>query len=442
MIKKGDKSIIKAWTYYDWANSVYSLVISTAIFPIFYGAITSVKDPTTGVVTNDTVNAFGTSFKNTELISYTMALSYLIVSILSPVLSGIADYSGNKKFFMKLFCYLGSFSCVMLYFFDVNHLEISLIPVLLGSVGFWGSIVFYNSYLPEIAEPKDHDKISAKGFSMGYIGSALLLMICLGIVMGLGSQYTRYTFILTGIWWFGFAQYTFAKLPNNVYNKNPIGNKFTKGFHELTKVWINLKETVRLKRYLLAFFVFSMGVQTIMIMATFFAEKEILWTEGEETSGLIISILLIQFLAIPGANLHSWCSSKIGNVKTLSISVVLWILLCIGAWFIHTPVQFYITAVFVGFIMGGIQALSRSTYSKFLPDTTDHASYFSFYDVCEKIGLVIGTFSFGLIEGLTGSIRNSILAVGCFFIIGLILLLFVPKTERNNSQINEQSPSF
>lgn len=430
-IIKGDRSIIKAWTFYDWANSVYSLVISTAIFPIFYGAVTSTKNPDTGEVTNDIVNAFGFSFKNTELMSYTMAVSYLIVSFLSPLLSGIADYSGRKKFFMKFFCYMGTISCILLYFFDINHLELSLIPVLLGSVGFWGSIVFYNSYLPEIAEPEDHDRISAKGFSMGYIGSAILLLVCLGIVMGLGSEYTRYTFILTGIWWIGFAQYTFAKLPENIYDKKPTENKFTKGFNELKKVWIKLRSTNRLKKYLVAFFIYSMGVQTVMIMATFFAEKEIKWTHGEETSGLIISILLIQFLAIPGATFHSWLSSKFGNTKALSFSVMLWVFLCIGAWFIYTPVQFYITGAYVGFIMGGIQALSRSTYSKFLPETTDHASFFSFYDVCEKIGLVIGTFSFGLIEGITGSMRNSILAVGAFFVIGFILLMLVPKEESN-----------
>jgi UMF1 family MFS transporter len=430
MIKKGDKTIIKAWTFYDWANSVYTLVITTAIFPIFYGAITSTKDPATGLVTYDIVEAFGFSFKNTELMSFTLAASYLIVAILSPLLSGIADYSGKKKFFMKMFCYIGSASTISLFFFDINHIELSLIPVLLGSVGYWGSIVFYNSYLPEIADPEDHDRISAKGYSVGYIGSAILLLICLGIVMGIGSEYTKYTFILTGIWWFSFAQYTFAKLPDNVYDIHATGNHLTKGFEELIKVWDKLKGMVRLKKYLTAFFVYSMGVQTVMIMAVYFAEKEIRWTEGEETSGLIISILLIQFLAIPGAMIHSWLSSKIGNTKTLSVSVLMWFALCVGAWFIHTPVQFYITGAYVGFIMGGIQSLSRSTYSKFLPETKDNASYFSFYDVCEKIGLVIGTFSFGLIEGLTGSMRNSLLAIGIFFIVGFILLLVVPKEEK------------
>ena len=423
---KGDKKTANAWAFYDWANSVYPLVISTAIFPIFYGSVTGQKNDA-GEVINDTVHAFGVQFKNTELMSYVMAASYLIVSIISPLLSGIADYSGNKKLYLKIFCYIGAISCMSLYFFDINHLEISLIPVLLASVGFWGSIVFYNSYLPEIAEEKDHDRISAKVYYLGYLGSAILLIICLGIVMGLGAQYTRWTFVLTGLWWLGFSQYTYYHLPGHSHEKIQEGNKFTKGFQELKKVWEQMQHISHLKKYLIAFFVYSMGVQTIMIMATYFAEKEIIWTDGGETSGLIISILIIQFIAIPGSWLHSKMSSKIGNINTLMCSVSLWVLLCVLAWFIHTPVQFYILAAYVGFIMGGIQALSRSTYSKFLPDTTDHASFFSFYDVSEKIGLVIGTFSFGLIEGLTGSMRNSILAVGLFFLVGLILLALVPK---------------
>jgi MFS transporter, UMF1 family len=429
---KGNKQIIKAWTFYDWANSVYALVISTAIFPIYFGALSSTKDPLTGEVTNDIIMAFGRNFKNTELMSYAMATSYLIVSFITPILSGIADYSGKKKFFLQLFCYLGAISCISLFFFDINHIELSLISVVMASVGFWGSIVFYNSFLPEIAEPSEHDKISAKGFSMGYIGSSILLIICLIIVMGVGSEYTKYTFILTGVWWMGFAQYTFKYLPSNVYNKKPTGNTLFKGFNELYRVWKELKKTTRLSRYLFAFFIYSMGVQTVLIMATYFAEKEIKWTNGEETSGLIISILLIQFIAIPGAQLHYKCAQKFGNLNTLVGSVFLWLLLCFGAWFITTPLHFYITAAYVGFIMGGVQALSRSTYSKFLPETTEHASYFSFYDVCEKLGLVIGTFAFGFMEGVTGSMRNSILLIGVFFFFGVILLALVPKNEKHH----------
>ena len=418
-MEQNNKKIINAWTFYDWANSAYPLVITTAIFPIFYEAIVPQK-----------VDFFNFKLINTELYSYTVSLSFIIVSILSPILSGIADYSGNKKTFMKFFCYLGALSCMSLYFFNTNYLEMSMISVLLASVGFWGSLVFYNAYLPEIATPDLHDKISAQGFSKGYIGSSILLIICLVLIQVFGVD-ARYSFVLTGLWWIGFSQITYARLPNNVYSRRPTGNIFFQGFKELNKVWNELKQMKQLKRYLAAFFVYSMGVQTVMIMAIFFGTKEISWAdESSKTTGLIISVLIIQFIAIPGAYLMAFLSSKIGNIKALGINIFIWIGICICAYaFVKTPLHFYIVAGVVGFVMGGIQSLSRSTYSKMLPETQDHASFFSFYDITEKIGIVIGTFMFGFIEGFTGDIRKSILGLIVFFVLGFLLLLTIPKKE-------------
>lgn len=414
-----NKKIINAWTFYDWANSVYPLVITTAIFPIFYEAVVP-----------QTVDFFNFKFINTELYSYIISLSFIIVAVLSPILSGIADYTGNKEKFMKFFCYLGSLSCISLFFFSAQQIELSLVSVLLASIGFWGSLVFYNAYLPEIATPDLHDKISAQGFSKGYIGSSLLLIICLVLIQVFGVD-ARYSFILTGLWWMGFSQLTYAHLPNNVYNKKPTGNVLFKGFRELNNVWIELKKIKQLKRYLAAFFVYSMGVQTVMIMAIFFGTKEISWAdEASKTTGLIVSVLIIQFIAIPGAYLMAVLSSKVGNIKALGANIFIWIGICIAAYsVVKTPLHFYAIAGVVGFVMGGIQSLSRSTYSKLLPNTQDHASYFSFYDVTEKIGIVIGTFMFGFIEGITGDIRESILGLILFFVIGFLLLLTVPKKE-------------
>ncbi|MBV6485434.1 MAG: hypothetical protein KFKLKKLM_01998 [Flavobacteriales bacterium] len=417
-----NKKIINAWTFYDWANSVYPLVITTAIFPIFYEAVVP-----------QTVDFFNFKFINTELYSYIISLSFIIVAVLSPILSGIADYTGNKEKFMKFFCYLGSLSCISLFFFSAQHIELSLVSVLLASIGFWGSLVFYNAYLPEIATPDLHDKISAQGFSKGYIGSSLLLIICLVLIQVFGVD-ARYSFILTGLWWMGFSQLTYVRLPNNVYNKKPTGNVLFKGFRELNNVWIELKKIKQLKRYLAAFFVYSMGVQTVMIMAIFFGTKEISWAdEASKTTGLIVSVLIIQFIAIPGAYLMAYLSSKVGNIKALGANIFIWIGICIAAYsVVKTPLHFYAIAGVVGFVMGGIQSLSRSTYSKLLPNTQDHASYFSFYDVTEKIGIVIGTFMFGFIEGFTGDIRESILGLILFFVIGFLMLLTVPKKEMLN----------
>lgn len=417
-LELNNKKTINAWTMYDWANSVYPLVITSAIFPIFYEA-----------KTDEIINFLGHNFVNTELYSYVISLSYIIVAFLSPMLSGIADYSGNKKSYMRFFCYMGAIACMTFFFFDVNYIGWGMLSVLLGSIGFSGSLVFYNAYLPEIATPDLHDKVSAKGFSRGYIGSSSLLILCLFMIMVFKVP-AEYAFILTGLWWLGFSQITFSGIPNNVYGHKPEGNRFAKGFNELKKVWKQFAGNKALKRYLASFFVYSMGVQTIMIMAVFFGTKEIAWSSPEEKdTGLIISILVIQFIAVAGAYLTAFISKKIGNIKALGIIVFIWVLICIGAYaLVYTPIGFYITAAVIGFVMGGIQSLSRSTYSKLLPETEDHASYFSFYDVLEKLGIVIGTFGFGFIEGMF-SIRESVLMLIVFFILGFVLLLRVPKTE-------------
>lgn len=427
-LQKGDKKLINAWTFYDWANSAYPLVISTAIFPIFYEKVTStIVD---GKVISDKVSVFGFEFINSEIYSYVVALSFIVVSIFSPILSGIADYSGSKKRFMQFFCYLGSFSCASLYFFNKEHLGLSMLSILFAGIGFWGSLVFYNAYLPEIAEPADHDKVSAKGFGMGYFGGAILLIINLILIKGFGMN-ARFSFISVAIWWVGFAQITFARLPNGTRsNVLSEGNIIFKGFKELWKVWNQLKHIKQLKRYLIAFFIYSMGVQTVMLMAVLFAKKEIV---GLEDANLITSVLLIQFVGILGSFLFSRLSNKIGNIKALGINLFIWIAVCIGTYaFVFTPNAFYVIACSVGLVMGGIQALSRSTYSKLLPETQDNASFFSFYDVCEKVGIVIGMLSFGIIEGVTGGMRNSILALITFFILGFIVLLTIPKSKNVN----------
>lgn len=433
MITKGNKKIIRGWVFYDWANSVYNLVISSAIFPIFYNSVTEkhylekVGLDKLPKGQSAMVEFFGREISSSVLFSYVLSASFLTVSFLSPLLSGIADFSGNKKRFLQFFCYFGALSCITLYWFDPNHMELSMLSVFFASIGFWNSLVFYNAYLPEIAEPKDHDKISARGFSMGYFGSMLLLILCLVWIQVLDYD-SRWCFVFVGVWWIGFSQITYAAIPNNVYDKKPQKGIIWKGFQELKEVFKGFKTDLPLKRYLSSFFFFNTGVQTVMLLATIFASKEIDWPEGEGTSGLITAILLIQILGAAGAFLMSRLSGLIGNVKTLILSVSFWILICLGAYFIvHSPTQFYVLAACVGLVMGGVQALARSTYSKYLPETEDHASYFSFYDVTEKIGIVVGTFFFGFIEEITGSIRFSVISVTFFFVIGFILLFFVPK---------------
>ncbi len=459
-LEKGSKKLLNAWAFYDWANSVYTLTIASSIFPIFYSALFVSQ-------VEKTVPAFGFVFKSTALITYVTAFTFLVVAFTSPILSGIADYVGNKKNFMKFFCYVGGLGCIGLYWFSLESIHISLVFYFMGLIGYWGSLVFYNSYLPDIAYPEQQDGISAKGFSMGYIGSVTLLLFNLAMVMkpdwfgfdisisetikttgteaqvaealtdaknAASFQAMRISFITVGLWWILFSQYSFYVLPKGVSQ----GRKVTRaivfnGLKELKLVWLQLKENLRLKRYLAAFFVFSMAVQTIMLVAVYFGEEEIAWGGSDaKTQGLIVSILVIQLVAILGAILTSKASAKFGNINTLILVNAVWMALCFYAYFMETPLQFYIAAGFVGLVMGGVQSLARSTYSKFLPETEDTTSYFSFYDVAEKIGIVIGMVIFATIDQITGSMRNAILFLFIFFLIGIILLFRVPKEGKLN----------
>ena len=431
---KGSKKLLNAWAFYDWANSVYSLVIASAIFPIFYGALFRIAEI-------EKVAVFGGEIARAPLISYVTSAAFLFIAIITPLISGIADYLGNKKVFMQFFCYLGGISCIGLYWFSLEHIYLGLTCYFFGLVGFWVSFAINNSYLPDIAFPEQQDGISAKGFSMGYIGSVLLLLFNLAMVLNPGAfgiesdgaelaeiKAMKYSFLSVGIWWIVFSQYTFYHLPRGFKKAGARKNIILNGFKELKGVWQQLGGEQRLKRYLGAFFVYSMAVQTVMLIATYFGEEEINWgSDSERTTGLIVSILVIQIVAIFGATLTARASRAFGNIKTLVFINLLWVIICIYAYFVVTPLDFYIAAGCVGVVMGGIQALSRSTYSKFIPETTDTTSFFSFYDVAEKIGIVIGTFLYGFVAQFTGSMRNATIFLGLFFIAGVLLLMRVNK---------------
>ncbi|MCE3279530.1 MAG: transporter permease [Bacteroidetes bacterium] len=432
---KGNKKVINAWATYDLANSVYNLVITATIFPIYYKAQTVTKDAD-GNITSNIVSFLGTEIKNTSLYDFAIAFAFLVVAFLSPLLSGVADYGGNKKRFMQFFCYLGAASCSLMYFFDRDNLYLGIILAVLACVGYAGSLVFYNSYLPEIAPVEMQDKISARGFAMGYVGSSVLLIINLimvlhpewfgwlkedGVTPDVGHA-TRISFVMVGLWWFGFSQITFYHLPKgagtNKEKKSP-KHLLTHGFKELKKVWSELKHNKQLVRFLPAFFIYSMGVQTVMLVANHFGSDEIKMESGQ----LITTILIIQFVAMAGAYLFSFISRKLGNLSALKIATLIWALICLCTFFlVHTAVHFYIVAACVGLVMGGIQSLSRSTYSKMLPETKDNASYFSFYDVCEKLSIVLGMLTFGIINECSATMRTPIVALISFFILGFFLL--------------------
>ncbi len=425
-MQTASKKVVNGWAMYDWANSVYNLVITTTFFPAYYAAMTGLKNYPDGIT------FMGRRFVNTELKDYVLAFGFLVIALLSPILSSMADYKGNKKHFMRFFCYLGAASCSLMFFFDKDHVTLGLMCFMFAGIGFYGSQVFYNSYLPEIASEADQDRISAKGYTFGYIGSVLMQMIGFGLVILMpdNSLPLKLTFLLVGIWWVVFAQITFNTLPTNT--KTAIKEKrnaLTNGFKELKIVWDQLKHMPVLKRFLTAFFFYSMGVQTVMLVAIDFGIKELKLPDQK----LIITAVIIQLVAIAGAIAMSKLSAKFGNIKVIIFTVLLWIGVCIAGYFISTETHFYIIAALVGLVMGGIQSLSRSTYSKFMPETKDTASFFSFYDVTEKLAIVIGLFTFGFIEGIS-SIRQSILSLVVFFVLGLIFLLFTDAKQKVQSQ--------
>ncbi|MBX9850696.1 MAG: MFS transporter [Cytophagaceae bacterium] len=447
-MEKNKPKKINAWCAYDWANSVFSLTITTAIFPGYYLA-----------VTDSTINFLGWEVNNSSLYAFVLSGSFLIAAFLSPFLSSIADYTGRKKMFMQFFCYLGSASCAYLYFFTEDNVVPSVFAFMFACIGYSGSIVFYNAFLPEIATEDKHDKVSAKGFAWGYLGSVILLIFNLSMILFpevyfdfdaklkeisaanpgwkndqmiesakdyFALKASRISFLSVGVWWFLFAQYTFFHLPSLTVKKETTGNWIFNGFKELGKVISDLSWQRYLKTFLFAFFFYNMGVQTVMYMATLFGKAEL----QLKTDQLIMVILIIQLIAIPGASIFAWISGKKGNVFSLTIILLIWVGVCIAAYFVREGTEFYSLAIVVGFVMGGVQSMSRSTYSKLIPqDSIDHASYFSFYDIMDKVGTAIGTSLFGIITGWFGGMRNTTFVLAVFFVIGFIILMGIPSLK-------------
>lgn len=420
---KDQKRVINGWAFFDWANSAYALTITVAIFPGYFLS-----------VTDDVIHIGNVAMSNSTLYSYAISAAYLLIALASPFLSGIADYGGRKKFFLKMFTTIGSLACISLWFFNgMETLTLGTVSFILATIGFAGGLVFYNSYLPVIVSEEKYDSVSAKGFAYGFIGSVILLLINLLVIQkhelfGIAEKgvAVKLSFVMVGIWWLGFAQIPFRRLPKDNRIKSD-ENLIFKGFQELKKVWIQLKGHINTKRFLLSFFWYSAGTQTVLFLAATFAETQL----NFDTLELIGLILLLQIVAIGGAYLFAYIADKKGNKTSILIMLLIWTLICVFAFFIYTKPPFYLIATAVGIVMGGIQSVSRATYSKLIPeDTPDTASWFSFYDVVEKSAIIVGTFSFGLIEQLTGSMHNSVLSLALFFIISLFFLRKVKITHK------------
>lgn len=425
---KNQKKVIDAWCMYDWANSVFNLTITSAVFPIYF---TKVAVGTDG---SDVVNFLGFQFRNTVLYSYSISAAMLLLLVMNPFLTSMADYSGRKKMFMKIFCYIGAISCAYFFFFTKDTITSIVFAFMFAYIGWYGSGIFYNSFLPEIVTEEHYDRVSSRGFSFGYIGSVILLIVNLLMIMkptwfGFSAEAlesglpARISFLTVGIWWAAFAQIPFRVLPNDAPRKME-KQWFRSSLKGLQKVFKEVQKSQYIKRFFLAFFVYNMGVMTVIYVATLFGTKEL----KLEDSQLIITILLIQLVGILGAFLATKLSKKFGNTKALRIEIFVWACITVAAYFTKTATHFYILAACVGMVMGGIQALSRSTFAKLMPEnTTDTASYFGLYDITDKLATMLGTLGFGFIESITGSMRDSILFLLVLFVISFFLLFRIPS---------------
>lgn len=436
-----NKKALFGWSMYDWANSVYALAITTAIFPTYYSTISKSPEVMVRMDQNMSIVKFlGFEVPSVSLYSYALSLSYILIVLLSPILGAMADYSGSKKKFMIGFCLLGSLSCSLLYFFDSQNYSLGIILFVLAALGYAGGNIFNDAFLPEVAEPSEYARVSARGFMMGYIGSVIQLIICLVLIMnyqkfGFSSveDATKLSFVLVGIWWFGFAQITFFNLKDTppshkVDNKNIIKDSFS----ELLKVLNIVKSNKNMKHFLIAFLFYNMGIQTVIYMASLFGTEEM----HLKTPQLIMTVLIIQLVAIVGSQVFARSSEKFGNFKTLLAGIFAWVLICVTAYFIQTPKEFYMIAGGVGFIMGGMQALSRATYSLLIPETEDNASFFSFYSITDKLATILGLLSYGWVNQITRNMRTSILFLISYFVIGAILLFILKKRVGNISSKN------
>ena len=409
-----DKKVIRAWALFDWANSAYSLVISTAIFPIYFLAVAP-----------DKINILGASLSDSSVYSYSISLAYILIALMAPMLGGIADAGSKRLSFLKLFTTIGSIACMVLFFFSSEILVwLGTSAFIISTVGFAGSLIFYDAFLPSIATRDQYDIVSAKGYAYGYVGSVLLLVTILFIslkptLFGIPADSAlpyRIGFLLVGIWWIGWSQYTFKYLPQD--KKRTLHKPLLKdGYREIKSVFNELKHKPNLRAFLASFFFYSAGVNTVIYLATVFAEKEL----GFESSELILTVLILQLVAIIGALLFARVSKIRGSKYALVVMIIIWMAICFAAYFISSKPWFFVLAFFVGMVLGGIQSSSRASYTKLIENETEYNSYFSFYDLLFYLSIVFGTAVFAILDNITNNLRYGVLSLALFFVVALFI---------------------
>lgn len=404
---------VRAWVMYDWANSAYSTTILAAVLPIFYASVAaSTLDENTA----------------TSYLAYTHSIGMLCVALMAPILGAISDLSGKKISFLRSFSLLGMLATFSFAFVGQGDWKLASFLLILSTIGFAGGNTFYDALLPDLVPPEKRDYISAKGYAFGYIGGGILLAINIMMIQnpgwfGLSTELagTRMAFISVAIWWFIFALPIFTRVPNRP--RQVTGLK-TMGYvsaavRRLGSTFKQIQRFPQLVKFLVAFWFFNDGINTIILMAAIYGK-----TIGIDTGDLILALLITQIVGVPFTLLLGKAAEKWGSKNMLYVSLSVYVLIVILGYYMTSAVHFYALATLVGCVQGGSQAIARSIFSNLIPKRRT-GEFFGLVNVTSKFSSIFGPFVFGLVGQLTGSNRLAILSLIMFFIIGIIMMVFV-----------------
>jgi UMF1 family MFS transporter len=409
---KAKKKLQRSWMMYDFGNSAFATTIMAAVLPVYYS----------NVAASGLEEGLATSYWG-----YSQSISVLIVAILAPILGAISDYSAAKKKFLQFFAFMGIIASILLMFVGEGDYILASVLFIVGSIGFSGGNIFYDGFLPEVAEGEEMDKVSAGGYAYGYVGGGILLTI--NILMILNPQWfgladtviaTQLSFASVGVWWLLFSIPLFKNIKEE--KKVPVKRDrsyISIGFSRVGNTFREIKQYKQALIFLLAFWLYNDGISTIMRMATIYGAEI-----GIAGNDLIVALLITQFVGIPFTFFFGWLAAKITAKRALTITLVIYMIITILGYFMVSALQFYILAIAVGMVQGGAQSLSRSIFGRMIPENK-HAEFFGFYGISSKFAAVFGPFIFAFVGQITGNSRFGILSLIFFFIAGIILLRFV-----------------
>ncbi|KML30012.1 MFS transporter [Rossellomorea marisflavi] len=408
-----------SWILYDWANSAYSIIISTAVFPLFFKAAAT--------------SAGVSSVDSTAYLGYTIAIATFILAMLGPILGTIADYEGYKKKFFTFFFTLGIIFTASLAFIPGEQWILLLIFYTVSTVGFAGANVFYDAFLTDVTSEDRMDRVSARGYGLGYIGSTIPFIIAIAIIVLTQSQVipiavdtaSGIAFVITAIWWGIFTIPLLKHVKQHYFikrEKNPVA----KSFKRLGKTFKEIRKYRALFLFLLAYFFYIDGVGTIITMSTAYGSDL-----GITSTNLLIILFVTQVVAGPFSILYGRLSEKFTGKKMLYAGIIVYIGVCIYAYFLETTLDFWILAMLVASSQGGIQALSRSYFAKMVPKKNAN-EFFGFYNIFGKFASIMGPLLVAVTSQVTGQSNSGVFSLVILFVIGIVILAFVPEPKEES----------